>query len=160
MVAIPRCSRFLLTVTTVHAAAILALLAATAANRTPPPFSKLTTVAAQLFPLEVTPDPISLGTLEPGRSAVAKLTLRNSTSHPVLVSRVQTSCHCLNVAGQPTHIGSGQVADLTVKFDPTDDPDFRGGLSVDVLGHDPTGELVFQTRVRLEVRVQPGKAAD
>jgi hypothetical protein len=112
------------------------------------------------LPLEISPDPISLGTLDPGQSAIAKLTLRNSGPHPVIVSRAQTGCPCLNVAGQTAYIGPGQAVNLTVEFDPTEDPDFRGRLSIDVFGRDQPGKIVFQTHVRLEVRDQLGKPAD
>ena len=83
----------------------------------PPPF-EVSKHDGSHFPLEISPDPISLGTLDPGRSAIAKLTLRNSGSHPVIVARVETSCPCLNVAEQSTNIGPGRPPDLTVKFDP------------------------------------------
>jgi len=75
----------------------------------------------------------------------------------VIVAMVETSCPCLNVAEQSTNIGPGQAAELTVKFDPTDDPDFRGGLSIDVIGRDPRGGIVFRTRAQIDVRVQAGE---
>jgi hypothetical protein len=111
-------------------------------------------------PLAISPDPISLGTLDPGQSASAKLTLRNSGQCPVTVATVHTSCPCINVSGQPAYIGPGLTVSLTVEFDPAQEPDFRGGLSIDVFGRDPPGELVFQTHVRLEVRGQPAKPID
>jgi len=137
----------------------LALLGSTPPNQIPPPL-KLASSTGPRFPLEISPDPISLGILDPGRSAVAKLTLRNSGSHPVIVAWVETSCPCLSVAEQTTDIGPGQAADLTLKFDPTNDPDFRGGLSIDVIGRDPPGGIVFRTRAQIEVRAQPGESPD
>jgi hypothetical protein len=141
------------------AAVSLAVLGSAAPNHIPP-LSKLTSTAGPQLPLKISPDPISLGTLDPGRSAVAKLTLRNSGSDPVIVARVETSCPCLTVAEQSTEIGPGQAADLTMEFDPADDPDFRGGLSIDVIGRDPLGGIVFRTRAQIEVRAQPGEPAN
>lgn len=69
----------------------------------------------------------------------------------MMVATVETSCPCLLVSKQPVCVRPGECADLTVKFDPTDDPDFRGGLSIHVIGRDPTGEIVFGTRAHLEV---------
>lgn len=137
----------------------LSLSGSSSPNHTPP-FQILASSAQQGLPIEIRPDPISLGTLDPGQSAVAKFTLRNPGSHPVIVARVETSCPCLKVVDQPTSIGPGQAADLTVKFDPTNDPDFRGGLSIDVIGRDPMGRIVFQTRAKIEVGVQLGEPAE
>lgn len=112
------------------------------------------------FPLEISPDPILLGTLFPGRSAIAKLTVRNSGSRPVIVESIETSCPCLNVAKQWARLGPRQTADLTVRFDPADEPDFRGCLSIDVIGREPGGEIAFRTRVEVEVRDHPGESAE
>ena len=77
-----------------------------------------------------------------------------------MVARVGTSCPCLNVADQSINIGPGEAADLTVKFDSVHDPDFRGGLSIDVIGRGPAGGIVIGTRVDLDVRAQPAKPVD
>ena len=61
---------------------------------------------------------------------------------------------------QSITLGPGESADLAVRFDSLDQPDFRGGLSIEVAGHGVTGEVVFATHVGLEVRTervnQPG----
>jgi len=46
-------------------------------------------------------------------------------------------------------------ATLKVAFDPADEPDFRGGLSVDLTGREPDGATAFRTQVNLEVKAAP-----
>jgi len=51
-------------------------------------------------------------------------------------------------------IGPGRSADMTIRFDPAEEPDFRGRLTIGVTGLGPTGAIVFQTHVDLEVRAE------
>ena len=102
-------------------------------------------------PLQVSPDPVSLGSLSPGQQATGRITLRNPGQSPVIVERVETSCSCLDVGPFPIKIEPGRSANLTVRFDPADEPDFRGRLSIEVIGRGPTDLLAFRTRVGIEV---------
>ena len=52
-------------------------------------------------------------------------------------------------------VGPGEFAELAVRFDPSHDPVFRGGLSVEVDAIRATGEVAFLTTVHLEVKAQP-----
>lgn len=107
-----------------------------------------------LFPLEVSPDRVLLGALTAGQSATGKFTLLNPGSCRAAVARFETSCPCLTVAEQRITVEPGQTVDLLVKFDPTHAPDFRGGLSVSVIGRDAAGGIAFATCAVLEVRTQ------
>jgi len=40
---------------------------------------------------------------------------------------------------------------LVLCFDPSDEPDFHGGLSIEVVGHDENGSTVFMARVNVNV---------
>lgn len=46
---------------------------------------------------------------------------------------------------------------MTVEFDPSEEPEFHGRLSVDLAGHDAGGSVVFRTSVHLRVM---GRATD
>jgi hypothetical protein len=52
-------------------------------------------------------------------------------------------------------VGPGESAEVRVAFDPSREPDFRGGLSIDVVGYGSMGAIAFRTRVDLDVRAEP-----
>lgn len=103
-------------------------------------------------PLEIGPDPLSFGSLRPGISAKEEVTVRNRGMAPIDIERVETSCPCLEVAPLPLRIGPGQNGRLMMRFNPAEEPDFRGRLSVEVAGYGPNGRIAFRMRVRVEVR--------
>jgi len=114
---------------------------------------------ARQCPPEVSPSLVSLGILAPGQPAGARFLLRNPGPHTVSVERVKTSCPCLRVEAAPFIVGPGGSAELVARFDPADDPDFRGGLSIEVTGLSPAGEAEFRVQVDLEVQAEPRKDA-
>lgn len=118
----------------------------------PPPPLQSDSSAASAPRLIVSPDPIALGILAPGQSARAEVMLRNETAEAVSVERVETSCACIRVSPTSIEVGAGESAVLTIAFDPTDEPGFRGGLSVDVVGKEVSGRVALRSRVNLEVR--------
>ena len=79
------------------------------------------------------------------------LTLRNPSSEWVCVAGVEASCPCVTVAPLPAEIGPGESKDVIVNFDPSSEPDFRGGLSVVLEGYTPVGGVAFRTQADLEV---------
>jgi len=86
------------------------------------------------------------------------IALHNSSRQPAIVERIQTSCPCLHVEKQSITLRPGESADLPVRFDSLDEPDFRGGLSIEVVGRGVTGGVVFATQVNVQVRPEPGNA--
>ena len=58
---------------------------------------------------------------------------------------------CVNVGPVPVCVGPGEGNVLTVGYDPTDDPDFSGRLSVEVTGLDAAGRAAFLAHVEFEV---------
>jgi hypothetical protein len=95
--------------------------------------------------------PLSLGILSPGQPARGVLTLKNETADVVIVDHVTTSCPCISAAPLPLRLEPGATAKIVVSFDPTNEPDFRGGLGVEVKGFDQAGAALLRTTVDLEV---------
>ena len=98
----------------------------------------------------VSPDPVSLGKIRPGRAASVDFELHNRTAMRLAVDRIKTSCPCIQVTPRTVRIEPGDSARLTVTYDPTEAPEFRGALSARVDGY-ATERLVFQTQVNLDV---------
>jgi hypothetical protein len=97
-------------------------------------------------------NPASLGVLEPGSTASARLTLRNPNDAPIAVKVIETSCPCVLVTPPVLDVNARNSADVTLTFDPSNEPDFRGGLSIDVVGKASGGAELFRTKLNLEVR--------
>lgn len=98
---------------------------------------------------------MSLGTLTTGQRAELPITLRNRTSRPLGIRRVETSCPCLRAEPMSFTVRPGESAEVRLAFDSSQEPDFRGGLSIGVVGYDSAGEAVFRTRVDLDVWAGP-----
>ena len=126
----------------------------------PPPASNLTSVERLQLPFEVSPDPLELGSVRNGESARATVTMTNRVSGPLTLDRVETSCPCMHATGTPVTVGAGETASLDVSFDPSDEPGFEGGLSVDVTGLHATGKTLFKTTVNVRVNVDQQRKAN
>jgi hypothetical protein len=96
---------------------------------------------------------VSLGVVGIGQEARADLTLANPGSQALTIERVETSCSCLTIAPRSIRIAPGESKTLSLEFDPSEEPDFRGGLSIDVTGF-AAGGVAFHTRAKLEVRTE------
>jgi Protein of unknown function (DUF1573) len=112
--------------------------------------------SAQL--LRISPDPIDLGALSPGKRVETEIALMNVQEHSVQLASIRTSCPCIRISGSPLQVAPRDSATLALVFDPTEDPDFRGSLSVEVTGLGADGDVVFRTVVKLTVKsdVPPG----
>ena len=106
------------------------------------------------FPLVISPNPLLLGTLSPGHATVGKFFLHNPGRVSITIERIVTSCPCLTINPAPIEVGPGLSTALIVRFDPAEDRDFRGGLSIEVAGFETNGKVVFRTRVSLKVRAE------
>jgi len=104
----------------------------------------------QHFPLEISPDPISLGVVDTGQKARGSLTLVNHGSQPVRVERIESSCPCLAITPHLIRIGPHEKKVLTVEFDGSVEPDFHGGLAIDVTGY-AAERVAFHTVAKLEI---------
>jgi hypothetical protein len=128
------------------------LLGSSAANPTPPPALGPAYPSRQLFPLEIDPNPVSLGILEVGQSGERLVSLRNPQSELVYLERISTSCPCIQVTPAPIQVSPRETKNLTVRFDLSTEPDFRGGLSVEITGIGVGEQVLFQSKVDFEVR--------
>jgi len=79
------------------------------------------------------------------------VSLRNPQSEPVYLERIDTSCSCVKVTPASIQIGSGEMKNLLVRFDSSAEPNFRGGLSVEITGFGKGERVVFRSQVNLEV---------
>ena len=107
--------------------------------------------AEQRFPLKTSPAPIEFEVLEPGESVQTSLLVRNTQSVALALSRVETSCPCIEIAPVPIEIGPGAQETLTATFDSSSEPDFEGGLAVEITGYLADGRIAFRTQVKVDV---------
>lgn len=101
--------------------------------------------------LRINPTPVSLGVLMKGQKAKSAITLTNHGTSTLMIDSIETSCPCLTTAPSSICLGPGEGKILAVEFDPSDEPEFRGRLSVDITGY-ANGVVAFRTRANLEVR--------
>jgi hypothetical protein len=119
-------------------------------NHIPPPLNTSGS-AGQRLRLEISPNPISLGLAGPGRSASAVVALVNPGSLTLALTQVETTCSCVSVSAVPVLVAPGATTKLEVAFDPSDDPDFRGNLAVDILGRGLDDVVLFRATVLVSV---------
>jgi hypothetical protein len=104
--------------------------------------------------LVVEPNPLDLGVLNAGQTAKATLALRNTRDKPLSIASITTSCSCVLVSPAQVRVEPGESVTLSVSFDPQAEPDFRGGLSIEVVGRDSREAVLFRARVNLDIRAQ------
>jgi len=117
--------------------------------QSPPPSYPAQSQATALI---VEPDPVSFGVLEAGHASRARIALRNLTSQPVVLTRLEMSCPCLRTRSLPARLEPHGSATLSLDYDPADDPAFHGRLSIIVIGRDEGDVLVFRSRANLDIR--------
>ncbi len=108
--------------------------------------------AKQHFPFAIDPDPIFFEDLPAGKSAQAPLLVRNTQALPLTLNRIETSCSCVGAWPVPIEIGPGESKTLSVTFDSPSEPDFEGGLSVEITGYLADGKVAFRTLAKLEIQ--------
>lgn len=111
--------------------------------------------AGPAFPVVPSAVVIDLGDLKPGAIVERAFTLRNGSSEQILIDTVETSCECTTVKLSNKMLAPGTTTDATVRFDLSSDPDFTGGLLIDVAGWAFKGRdkvQVFALQVNADVR--------
>ena len=103
------------------------------------------------FPLRAEPSVLLLGMLKPGDSSEASARIRNTSQVPHSVDRIVTSCPCVSSSASTFSLGSGEDCVITLKFDSREEPEFRGNLTVEVMGKSRDDELLFQLLVRVRI---------
>lgn len=97
------------------------------------------------------PNRLDLGTIPPGSVKQVKMAVLNSGQIGIDLMRVEASCPCVHVAPLPLHIVPEAEKDISVSFDPIDEPEFRGRLVVTLRGFDSADRLVLVAEVLVEV---------
>lgn len=159
---------FLATLATLPPVCILAAFAISsgrvsssgAAPSAPPPLRTSLNSQSDHLVLVLTPDRLSLGIVAADKKSQGILRVTNHGKDSAAVNRIETSCPCLTVTPSSMRLAPGETNTLTVAFDPSAEPDFRGGLAIDVTGYDGGGP-VFRTRTTLTVvsHLEEGQAS-
>jgi hypothetical protein len=97
------------------------------------------------------PPVVDLGTLRPGESAEATITLRNATRNPVNIAAVATSCPCLVVEEYPAEILPNHTGEMRLHLDGASDLESDSRLAIPVSGMDADGSDLFDMVVRLRI---------
>jgi hypothetical protein len=101
-------------------------------------------------PLKIVPNPVNLGLLQPGSSAQRPLVVNNPGLRSVSVRRIESSCPCIRVEPGRLELLARAGQDLMVTFDPTEEPDFRGGLLVEVGFFDENDRRLATAQIQVE----------
>jgi len=101
--------------------------------------------------LVISPKLIDFGALSPGQSSRVDLRISNSSTISRTLDRIETSCPCIRISRLPAEIPVRETRVLEVSFDPSEEPDFRGSLVIDLHGFDPEGVEMFQAKIHLAV---------
>ena len=120
--------------------------------------SRTTEPAAIKYLAKIDPDPIEFGFLRPGECAGLKASITNNLDNELVVERFQTSCPCVQIRMDdelPAILGPKDVRAITIEFDPKDEPDFRGGLSVQLLVWSSDARCACRARVLVTVTREP-----
>jgi len=110
---------------------------------------------SQQTTIAVEPASLSLGALIPGQVGRGSVTLRNNSREAAIIESVETSCECVHANASLKKIGPGATTSLAVEFDSSNEPEFRGNLSISLIGRDERGIALFQTSVSVEVQPVP-----
>ena len=105
----------------------------------------------QAFPLAIRPDPIMVGVVQSGKRAETWLSVHNTQHETVTIERIETSCPCVVMDCTSVRLGPHEATDLKVTFEPSEDPDFEGYLSIEVTGYLADGSVGFLTNVNIQV---------
>ena len=98
---------------------------------------------------------IFLGKLRPGQRVSKKMLVENLSSKAIIVARMETSCTCITITPCPARIEPHDSTEFTVEYDPFEEPDFRGRLSIEYSAKDDGGNILFLGHIGVEVAEPP-----
>jgi hypothetical protein len=101
--------------------------------------------------LEVFPRELDLGTIARGTSGKAEFVLRNTSSQPVQINQVETSCPCLDIRFPEVVEPDAEMRGEAV-LDMSREPHFTGNLAIILRGKTGEKKLAFDMVVMAEVR--------
>jgi Protein of unknown function (DUF1573) len=95
---------------------------------------------------------LDLGTVSQGTSGQAEFLLRNPSSEPIVIGRVEKSCPCLNIRLFGTAIPPGAELRGEALLDMSREPSFTGNLAIDLRGKTSEEKSAFEMVVLADVR--------
>ena len=98
------------------------------------------------------PNPIFLGEIKAGTEGRTTTLVRNPTSESILIDKLGSSCSCIRLSPSRFAVKPGESAELSVVFDPAEDPEFRGTLLVEAVGLGKSGEESLKFKIRVTVK--------
>lgn len=101
--------------------------------------------------VSVEPGVLDIGVVSPGTKRSAKMVIVNRGTRSLLLMNIESSCPCVKAAGLPVTIPAAGSREIEIIFDSSGEPDFRGGLAVELLGRDAAAGPVFRTKVKVDV---------
>lgn len=107
-----------------------------------------TIVPAAGVPIQKTMD---LGVLVQGESTQFRQWIRNESEHQVEVTNIEKSCDCIDVKIAESRIASRDKTLVVVTYDSSKEPDFTGGLVIEVSLWDAKRTQVGKISVPVEV---------
>lgn len=112
--------------------------------------------AATSLLLNANPDMIDFGTLPRHAQRKGSFTLSNPGMTSVPIARIESSCPCVRARLAQSTISPGGKVELEIELDFREEPDFTGGLLVEVLGQTPEGTLAFSVKISMTVSSDQG----
>ncbi len=112
-----------------------------------------------LSAIELNPARLDLGKVRPGGMCSGKVLVSNRGTETILAAQFETSCPCVRATLDREKIGPGEIGTLTVNFNSSEEPDFRGCLSVEYIGRSSAGDALLTGLVDVVVEVGPSSVA-
>lgn len=104
------------------------------------------------YPIEVTPILLPLGEVARGGFARGSFLLSNRSAISVSVAQINTSCACVRVILPDQMIPSGQEMKGELVVNLSQEPEFAGNLTLEVVGNMPDGRPAFRMRAEAKVK--------
>jgi hypothetical protein len=98
--------------------------------------TKSSVAGSQPNSLTLNPVGINFGKLSPNTVAAKTITICNGSVERLIISHFAASCPCISIEPDSLDIAPNFAAEIVVRFDPSEEPNFRGKLTVRVEGKD------------------------
>jgi len=113
-----------------------------------PPARSSSSAAQATLPLGAK---IDLGVIVQGKSAELSCWIRNQGTGDLQLSKIESSCECLEIHLSKMHIAAGERILAHAHYDGAKESDFAGSLQIEVQLIDDKGTKVGQIDVPIEV---------
>ena len=92
-----------------------------------------------------------MGVIEQGDSSRISQWIRNQSDHEIQIAKIEKSCECLDVKIVSPQIKPGGRSLIHLSYDGAKEPEFVGGLQIEVTLFNDLGECVGKIEVPVEV---------